>query len=416
MSGSARPMPNDVVDVAIVGAGPAGLSAALELRRRGTARVMVLDREAEAGGTPRQCDHPTFGVREFGRLLGGPAYARRLVVAAERAGVDIRTRHSVVALHPEGRLEVATPEGPISIQARRILLATGLREMPRSSRLIGGDRPVGIVNTGALQGFLHHGGLLPFRRPVVVGTELVSLSAIATCLEHGIRPVAVVESGHRPTVRWPLGLFPRLAGIPLRYASEVTAVSGLGRVEAVTVRRSDGREQPIACDGLLLTGGFVPEASLVRASHLLLDAGTAGPSVDQFARCSDPSYFAAGNVLRGVETAGWCLREGRRIAAWVAADLAGHLPKAERAVNVRRGPGIKLIVPQRIALPAQGDAARFQLRVQEVVRGRLVLIACGKTLWSRWIGALPERRILIDFATAELPNEADEITVGIVGR
>lgn len=96
------------VDVAIVGSGPAGLAAAIELRRQGVARVCVLERDGEAGGIPRHCAHPPFGLREHGRLLTGPAYAQRNVEQAERAGVDIRLRHSVVALAAAGLLQLAT--------------------------------------------------------------------------------------------------------------------------------------------------------------------------------------------------------------------------------------------------------------------------------------------------------------------
>ncbi len=98
-------------DVAIIGGGPAGLAAAVALRRRGVGHVTVLDREDSAGGVPRFCGHPPFGMREFGRVLAGPAYARRLAAQAVAAGVSIRTGHSVVALEPGPRLRLATLDG-----------------------------------------------------------------------------------------------------------------------------------------------------------------------------------------------------------------------------------------------------------------------------------------------------------------
>src|SRR5260221_12193290 len=99
------------VDVAIVGAGPAGLAAAGALRRCGVARVVILEREEEAGGIPRHCGHSPFGLREFGRIMTGPTYARRLVASALAAGAELRTRTTVLALGADGRLQLATGAG-----------------------------------------------------------------------------------------------------------------------------------------------------------------------------------------------------------------------------------------------------------------------------------------------------------------
>ena len=385
------------VDVAIIGSGPAGIAAALALRARGVGRVVILEREREPGGVPRHCAHPPYGLREFGRIMTGPAYARRLVGLARAAGVEIRTLNTVVHLLPGGRLELTTPDGRQGLRARRVVIATGARETPRSARLIGGDRPLGVINTGALQNAIHLHGMLPFRRPVVVGTELVSLSAIATCRAHGIRPVAVIDANSRPTARWPLSLFPRLAGIPLYLGRAVTAIHGTTQVESVSVAglRADSLRE-IACDGVLLTGLFLPEAALVRASHLVLDKASQGPAIDQFGRCSDPSYFAAGNILRAVETAGWSFREGRRIGGAVADDLAGQFPAAERQAEIVCGVGVKLVVPQRFVTP-RGPAGtdHLEVRVTAAVRGKLRLLADDCVVFERNLSARPERRILI---------------------
>ncbi len=398
-----------MVDVAIIGGGPAGIAAALTLKARGVPRVAILEREGVLGGVPRHCGHPPFGVREFGRLLTGPGYAHRLAAAAEAAGVEILLRHSVTALKPGGGLEVATPEGRTTLQALRVLLATGAREAPRSARLVGGDRPLGVLNTGALQAYVHLQGLAPFTHPVVVGTELVGLSALATCRSHGIRPVAVVEAGSRAVARWPLGLFPRLLGIPVHYNSGIEEIIGHGRVEAVRLR--DGRE--IACDGVLLTGRFLPEASLARLSHLAVDARSGGPAVDQYGRCSDDAYFAAGNLLRPIETAGWSFREGAAIAAYIADDLMGGLPAAGEEIALVAGDGVKFVVPQLLSrvAPLRG---KLQLRVERPISGQLRVSSEEGVLYKRRISTRPERRILVDLGEMKPPGEAKRLLVEIV--
>lgn len=389
------------VDVAVVGGGPAGIAAALALRARGVSRVTILEREETVGGVPRHCGHPPFGMHEFQRVLTGPAYARKLENAARAAGVDIRPNTSVVATNPSGKLDVTNPGGTTEIHATRVLLATGARETPRSARLLSGDRPIGVMTTGTLQHSIYIEGLKPFERPVIVGTELVSLSAVLTCWKAGIRPLAVIDPGLRPTARRPLDLFPRLLGIPMYYGAEIADIKGMPRVENVIVRLPGGTLKDLACDGLLLTGRFVPEATLVRMSHLKVDPGSGGPSIDQFGRCSDPIYYAAGNLLRPIETAGWSFREGTRIGGFIADDLAGRLPQTDETIDVKTGHGVKLAVPQRIALPGVASGlGSIQLRADTAAKGDLVVLSGEAVLWRQRMSVLPERRILIPIAAA----------------
>src|SRR6202035_2421703 len=132
------------VDALVIGAGPAGLAAATALRAGGAGPVMVLDREDEAGGTPRLCEHTGFGLRDLRRVLNGPAYARRWVQRAATSGVDIRTRSMVTSWAGPGKAEVTCPDGLLEVNARAVVLATGARERPRSARLVPGTRPSGI--------------------------------------------------------------------------------------------------------------------------------------------------------------------------------------------------------------------------------------------------------------------------------
>ncbi|WP_216331631.1 NAD(P)/FAD-dependent oxidoreductase [Rhizobium sp. X9] len=395
-------------DVIVVGGGPAGVAAALELKARGVAHVTILEREPALGGAPRHCAHSPFGMREFGRVYFGPAYARRLQRQAKDADVDIRTGHSVVELGQDGTLQVTSARGVETLKARRIVLATGAREKPRSARLLPGDRPVGVITTGTLQSYVAFHGIMPFRRPLIVGSELVSFSALLTCLTHGARPVAMIEPEPEPLARSFFRWFPRLVGVPFHCRATLVDIRGSGRVEEADIRLADGRILTVTCDGVLLTGRFTPEAALLNASPVDVAAGSDGPMIDQDGRMANAIFFAGGNVLRAVETGGWSFREGRRVGAAIADDLARD-PCNAKAVPVTFADPLKLAVPTMVRpegldRPAFRD---FQLRFTRRVQGRLSLHLDGTEVWSKSGLWLPERRVLVPIPRAAF--EASQI-------
>jgi NADPH-dependent 2,4-dienoyl-CoA reductase/sulfur reductase-like enzyme len=348
------------------------------------------------GGATRHCSHSPFGMLEFHRVYLGASYGRRLLKEALDAGVDVRTHHTVVELGEGGELLVSSRDGVSHLQGQRIVTATGARETPRSARLVSGDRSIGVLTTGALQAYVAFHGLMPFRRPVIVGSELVSLSAILTCTSHGAKPVAVVEPNARATAAAPLTWLPNLLGIPFHKNAEIVDIKGLHRVESVTIRRGDQLED-IACDGVLFTGQFTPESSLHRLSSLGVDRRSDAPRVDQYGRLANPLYFAAGNVLRAIETGGWAFREGRSVGLAVAQDLALQT-SSRTSVQVEFDAPIKLVVPGMIST---GDRVlphafqHFQLRMTRRAVGRIKLMLDGRTAWVKGGEWLPERRILV---------------------
>lgn len=386
-----------VHDVVIVGGGPAGLSAARRLAVSGVRDVVVLEREGEAGGIPRHCGHTGFGLGQFLALpMSGPAYARRLVDATH--GIDIRTRTTVTGIEPGGRIHVTHPDrGPTVVTGRCVMLATGVRETPRSARLVSGTRPWGVTTTGALQQFVYLQHTKPFARAVVVGTELVSFSALLTARHGGIEIAAMLEEGERITARRPGDWIARhILGVPVLTRARLVAIRGRDKVEAVEIERA-GRRETIACDGVVFTGRFQPETAIIRDSHIALDPGTGGPVVDQYFRCSDLQVFAAGNLLRPVETSGLCSAEGRIVAANMILSLQGKLPEATPAMPVTHTAPLKYVYPQRFTaqMGIAGPPPRLRARVSRAARGRLRLLVDGRELWSHRVRLLPERRITI---------------------
>jgi len=387
--------------VLVVGSGPAGLSAAKELAKAG-ADVTVVERQSQAGGVPRLCGHSPYGMREFHRVMGGASYADRLTHEAQASGARVLLRHSVTAI--DAAVHLSTPDGPLTLTPDRILLATGAREASRAERLLPGERPLGVITTGALQDLWFARGVLPFRHPVILGTELVAMSAILTCRQAGARPVAVVDNSPQPLARAPFRWLPRVLGIPVHPGVTVEDILATdGHISALVIRRGDALQR-IACDGLVMTGQFRPESGLARMAGLLIDPCTQGPVTDQYGRTSRADIFAAGNLLRGIETAGQCWAEGQAIARAMLADP----PPA--TLDLRAGGGLRYVTPQRLA----PGAAVLNLRLDRVARGTLTLTdATGRRLAGVQTASAPERRVTFDLAGVNLAEATGPLTVAM---
>jgi thioredoxin reductase len=379
-------------DVIILGAGPAGLAAAAELARHNVGKITLLDREQAAGGIPRHCGHLGFGWNEFRKVMTGPGYAWHLAETAR--GAELKLGVTALRLEPDGIIQTTSAEGPQTWKGRAVLLAMGARETPRSARLVSGARPWGVMNTGALQQFVYLHGRKPFERPVIIGSELVAFSALLTLRHVNSRPAALIEAGSRITARRPGDWVARLAfGVPVLLNTALLRILGRETVEAVEIDRGNGPER-LDCDGVVFTGKFRPENALLVGSHLAVDRGSKGPAIDQFWRCSDPTFFAAGNLLRGIETAGQCWREGCAAGRIIAATLLGKLAPTGTGIPVQASGGLSYVYPQRLvaADPIDPELLFFG-RARAAMRGDLVVRGDDRVISFHKFDALPERRI-----------------------
>lgn len=357
-------------DVLIIGAGPAGLTAAAELAARLPGQVLVLDRESRAGGIPRHSDHPGYGIRDLHRFLSGPRYAERLTQAAEAAGAIIRTCAMVTGWTRDGAAEVTTPEGRLHVRPKVTVLATGARERPRSARLIPGDRPRGVYTTGQLQNLVHLHQGVPGTRAVVVGAELVSWSAVMTLREAGCGTVLMTTTHPSPESYAAFNVVGRMAlQGPIATRTRVVSITGQRQVSSVVVENIDtGHRRDVDCDTVVFTGEWIPDYELAQLGGIVLDADTKGPQVDAALRTSRPGLFAVGNLVHPVDTADVAALDGRHVAAHVLAFLDGTRPDGEY-VRILAEPPFRWVAPSLYRpddpVPARG---RFLLWIEQLVR------------------------------------------------
>jgi thioredoxin reductase len=374
----------------IVGGGPSGLAAAIELRGLGIQPVTVIERERQAGGIPRHSDHTGFGLRDLRTVLSGPRYAERYRELATDAGVEVLAETMVTGWE-SGRLKLTGPAGRREVEPPAVVLATGCRERPRSARLIPGSRPAGVMTTSTLQQLVHLRGQRVGGRAVIVGAEHVSFSAVATLAHAGASVAGLVTElpKHQSLAAFRAGAAVRYRA-PVWSRTAVTAIHGNERVESVELTELDsGRTRSVDCDLVVFTADWIPDHELAVMADCELDEGSLGPLVDQALRTTTRGVFAAGNLVHPAETADVCALDGRHVAPPVAAYLRGPEEWPSHVRLIRRDP-LAWIAPNLLLAAGQDPPRdRFLLRSREFARrARIQLRQDGRELWSGRIGRL----------------------------
>ena len=314
-------------DVVVIGAGPAGLAAAIAAREEGAENVLVLERDDAPGGILQQCIHNGFGLHRFNEELTGPEYAQRYVDRAEELRIPIRCGTMVVEIRPQeakngqaGRITITTMSrryGLKEFETKAVVLAMGCRERPRGALMTPGTRPAGVYTAGTVQRLVNMDGIMPGKRIVILGSGDIGLIMARRLTFQGAKVLACIEIMKKSS-----GLMRNVVqclqdyDIPLLLHHTVTDVEGREHVTGVKVSEVDDDLKPIPgteihfdCDTLLLSCGLIPENELTKAAGVEMDPKTRGPKVDATMATSVPGIFAGGNVVRVYDLVDWVSRD-----------------------------------------------------------------------------------------------------------
>ena len=259
-------------DLIIVGAGPAGMAAALSAHENGVRDILLLERDQYPGGILNQCVHTGFGLTYFKENLTGPEYAHRLIEKINAIKeIEVSFKSFAIKLTREKELTFIKPGKLERLKPKALILASGARERTREMIHIPGERPAGIFSAGLAQKLINIEGLLPGKEVVIIGSGDIGLIMARRFILEGAKVKAVIEiqKQSRGLARNAVQCVEDF-GIPFYLSHKVSKIYGKKRAEKVDVVKIDENSNEISasrfqieCDTVLISVGLIPEIELI---------------------------------------------------------------------------------------------------------------------------------------------------------
>jgi thioredoxin reductase len=377
-------------DVLVIGAGPAGLAAAVSASDN-SASVVMVEREDRPGGILKQCIHDGFGVIRFGEKLSGPEYAARYIRMVEERQIPIKTRTFVTHMSKQSQgfqTQLVSRQGVEQITCKSVILASGCRERTAKQIFIQGSRPAGILTAGTAQYFVNMKGYLPVNRCVILGSGDIGLIMARRFTLEGASVEGVYEIKSEPS-GLPRNISQCLEDfdIPLHLSHTVTKVTGENRLESVEVAQVDehfqvieGTKRTVPCDGLILSVGLIPENEIAESLGVTIDPKTNGPLVDQQLVTTVDGFFSCGNALHVNDLVDY-VSESALIAGTNAARFAGRHRELK---TIKQSESLAYLVPQSIDLSSEVENMIFYFRPKRSsARGVLKVLNNGEVVFKK---------------------------------
>ena len=412
----------EAYDLAVIGAGPAGLAAAAAAYEAGVKKIILIERDREMGGILEQCIHTGFGMFYFREDLTGPEYAARFIKKVKAYGITFKLNTMVLQITQDKTLVAVNKEdGLLMIKAKAVVLAMGCRERTRGAILIPGTRPAGVITAGTAQRFVNMEGYMPGKEVVILGSGDIGLIMARRLTLEGAKVKMVLEllpysSGLTRNIVQCLQDFE----IPLLFNHTVVDIHGQDRITGVTIAEVDietkkpktGTERKVTCDTLLLSVGLIPENELSKQVGLALDPATNGPVVDEGMATSVEGIFAGGNVVHVHDLVDNVTRESEIAGRSAARYILEQKKAATLKLKTKAGQGVSYVVPQIIHAQQMADEIALSFRVKEVYKDKRLEVSLATDTKTKVI-RVRKRMILAPGEIQEIKVKKEELLAAI---
>lgn len=317
-------------DLIVVGAGPSGLSAAIEAAKKGL-EVVVFDENEKPGGQLFKQIHKFFGSKEHRAKVRGFVIGQQLLDEAAEAGVSVVLNATVIGLYQDKEVVVKMGEEINHYKADAIVIATGAAE--NMVTFPGWTLP-GVIGAGAAQTMMNLHGVKPGEKILMLGSGNVGLVVSYQLLQCGCEVVALVDAAPRVGGYGVHAAKVARTGVPFYLSHTIVEAEGEEKVTGVTIAEVDdkfqfipGTEKHFDVDTICLAVGLSPMSQLLKMAGAQMEdnprRGGQVPICDEYGRTSIPGVFVAGDVS-GIEEASSAMIEGR-MAGIVAAEYLGFM-------------------------------------------------------------------------------------------
>ncbi len=321
-------------DLIIVGAGPSGLSAAIEAAKRGL-QVVVFDENEKPGGQLFKQIHKFFGSKEHRAKVRGFVIGQQLLDEADQVGVEVVLNATVIGLYQDKEVVVKIGDGIHHYKGDAVIIASGAAE--NMVTFPGWTLP-GVIGAGAAQTMMNLHGVLPGKRVLMLGSGNVGLVVSFQLLQCGCEVVALVDAAPRVGGYGVHAAKVARTGVPFYLSHTIVKAEGETEVKKVTIAEVDsafqfipGTEKEFEVDTICLAVGLSPMSQLLKMAGCQMEdnpkRGGQVPICDEYGRTSLPGLFVAGDVS-GIEEASSAMIEGR-MAGIAAAEYLGYIEEKE---------------------------------------------------------------------------------------